>query len=219
MTDAITHPSMMSVSIVMFDYGGVISYPQPEHALGALADAAGTTVPEFRNAYWPQRVAYDAAELDATAFWLGVGAHLEHTFSDAVIADLVRLDVASWLHLQPGTIRLIEDLAALGQRLVLLSNAPLEMADAVSALPLAQHFNDLLFSCHLRAVKPDEACFAAALDRLDARAGEVAFIDDSEDNVAAAGRLGIHSLTFAGPDSARAWLARTCSVQDRPGSR
>jgi putative hydrolase of the HAD superfamily len=208
-TDAITHPLTMSVSIVMFDYGGVISYLQPEHALGALADAAGTTVPEFRNAYWPQRVAYDAAELDATAYWLGVGARLEHTFSDTVIADLIRLDVASWLHLQPGTIRLIEDLAALGQRLVLLSNAPLEMADAVSALPLARHFNDLLFSCHLRAVKPDEACFAAALDRLDACAGEVAFIDDSEDNVATAGRLGIHSLTFAGPDSARAWLART----------
>jgi putative hydrolase of the HAD superfamily len=82
------------------------------------------------------------------------------------------------------------------------------MADVVSALPLARHFNDLLFSCHLHAVKPDEACFTAALDRLDARAGEVAFIDDSEDNVAAAGRLGIRSLTFTGPDSARGWLAR-----------
>src|SRR5437016_883334 len=103
MAEAITHSLIRSVAIVMFDYGGVISYPQPEHAVRALADAAGTTVPEFRNAYWPQRIAYDGAELDATAFWLGVGARLEHTFSEAVIADLIRLDVASWLHLQPGT--------------------------------------------------------------------------------------------------------------------
>ncbi len=201
-------PPNSAFSIVVFDYGGVISHPQPRQDLAALARAAGTGVPELWDAYWPRRMAYDADQLDPTAFWLGVGARLGNSFDDPAIAELVRLDIASWLHLQPGTVQLIEDLAAIGQRLALLSNAPPEIADAVAALPIAKHFEHLLFSCHLKAAKPDEACFAAALDRLAARPGEVLFIDDGADNVAAASRLGIRGVTFINPGAARAWLAK-----------
>jgi putative hydrolase of the HAD superfamily len=194
--------------VVAFDFGGVISHLPPDRDLVALARVAGTTVAQLRDAYWLHRIPHDADQTDATAFWDGVGTRLGTRFRDAVIAELVRLDIASWLHLQPGTLRLIEDLAASGQRLGLLSNAPTEVAGAVAGLPIAGCFEHLVFSCDLKAVKPEEAFFAAALDRFGVRAGEVLFIDDSADNVAAASRLGIRGITFTGADAARAWLAK-----------
>ena len=97
---------------LLFDYGGVICYPQPEEDLALLARAAGCTVPEFGGAYWPYRLDYDRAVLDVTSFWEHVAGHLGRSFGEAQMAELARLDVASWMHLQAGTVALIEDLAS-----------------------------------------------------------------------------------------------------------
>src|ERR1700733_5258138 len=58
-----------TMSWVLFDYGGVICYPQPEEDLAALARAAGCTAAEFSGAYWPYRLDYDRAVLDSTGYW------------------------------------------------------------------------------------------------------------------------------------------------------
>ena len=121
-------------------------------------------------------------------------------------AELMRLDIGSWMHLAPGTVRLIEDLAESGARLAMLSNAPYGLADAVAALPLARHFEYLLFSCHLLAAKPDPRCFRMALARLATEPADVIFIDDLANNVDAASRLGIRAVRFTGAGALRARL-------------
>lgn len=86
-------------------------------------------------------------------------------------------------------------------------DAPAEVARAVAELPVARHFEHLLFSCDFGSAKPDPACFGQALDRLGAPAGEVIFIDDREDNVGAAIGMGMRGIQFTGPEQARAGLA------------
>jgi putative hydrolase of the HAD superfamily len=196
-----------AMSWVMFDFGGVVCTPQPEEDLAALAAAAGVSVAAFWGAYWPPRRAYDAAALTAETFWQDVAARLGTSFSGAQVAELVRLDVASWAHLRKGTVRLIRDLAEDEKRLALLSNAPAEVARAVAALPVARHFEHLLFSCDFGSAKPDPGCFGQALGRLGAPAEEVIFIDDREENVTAALGLGMRAIRFTGPEQARARLA------------
>ncbi len=193
---------------VLFDFGGVICYPQPKGDLALLARAAGCTAAEFGAAYWPYRLDYDRAVLDETSFWQHVAGHLGRSFDEAQVAELARLDVASWMHLQPGTVALIKDLASAGRRLALLSNAPADVAEAVGALPVAAHFEHLIFSCSLKSAKPDPECFNGALAVLAAQPGEVIFIDDRADNVASAARLGMTGVLFTGADSARADLLR-----------
>jgi putative hydrolase of the HAD superfamily len=195
------------MSWVMFDFGGVICTPQPQEDLAALAAAAGVSVAELWAAYWPPRRAYDEASLTAETFWQDVAGRLGSSFSSAQIAELVRLDVASWAHLQEGTVRLIRDLDAGGKRLALLSNAPAEVARAVTGLPVARHFKHLLFSCDLGSAKPDPGCFGQALGRLGVSAEEVILIDDREENVRAATAMGMQSIRFTGPEEARAGLA------------
>ncbi len=192
---------------VVFDYGGVISSPQPERAVAAMAAVVGRPVPEFSDAYWARRHAYDLAEVTADDYWRAAAGQAARPWDGSATAELNSLDTASWLHLQPGTVRLIEDLAANGTRLAMLSNAPYAVAEAVAALPLARHFEHLLFSCHLRLAKPDPRCYRKALARLGADPADVFFTDDRADNVAAAARLGIHAIRFTAAEQVRARLA------------
>ncbi len=194
---------------VLFDYGGVICQPQPEAEVALLARAAGCSVADFRDGYWAHRLDYDRAELDGVTYWQKVGAGAGRSFSAAEIAELTRLDIASWLHLRPGTVTLIEDLAAAGHRLALLSNAPAEVAEVVAALPvIARFFEQCVFSCYLRAAKPEPECYQAVLALLGASPAEVVFLDDRLENVAGAAALGIRGACFTGPGEARAALAR-----------
>jgi len=195
------------VAWVMFDYGGVVSHPLSPEDLASLAGAAGVSVPALEGAYWEWRRAYDLAELDAAGYWRQVGRSLGRGFSDARISELVRLDSASWLRLQAGTVALIEDLAAARLPLAMLSNAPGELAEAIGGLPVAAHFGHLFFSCQLKLAKPDPACYSRALAGLGASPEEVIFIDDRSENVAAAAALGLRSVRFTSPGEARAAVA------------
>jgi putative hydrolase of the HAD superfamily len=191
---------------VVFDYGGVISRPQPERDVAALAAAAGGSVPDFWDAYWARRLDYDRADLDAEAYWKGVTCQLGRPWDPGQMPELVRLDIESWQHLRPSVVRLVGEVAASGHRLALLSNAPHEVATGFTSLPVARKFDRLLFSCDLRLAKPDPRCFSAALARLQAAPPDVIFIDDRQDNVDAAARLGIQALRFTTPDDLRARL-------------
>jgi putative hydrolase of the HAD superfamily len=192
------------VNWVMFDFGGVISHPPTQQDLVNLAKVAGVPVAAFVDVYWEWRSAYDLAELDVTGYWRQVGHSLDRSYGEAEISELARLDCAAWMRLQPGTVALIEDLAAAGLSLALLSNAPDELAEAIRALPVAALFGQLIFSCQLKLAKPDPRCYRTALTRLGASAGEVIFIDDRAENVTAAAELGLLSVHFTSPEGVRA---------------
>jgi putative hydrolase of the HAD superfamily len=193
---------------VLFDYGGVISQPQPEEHRAVLARASGGPAADFEAAYWRYRLDYDRAVLDVTAYWQQVAADLGRSYTGTEIAELSRLDSISWMTLQRGTVELITGLAAAGQRLALLSNAPADVAEAVQALPVAGYFEHLVFSCALKSAKPDPECFQATLALLDAEPGDVVFLDDRAENVAGAAALGIRSVHFTDALAARTDLAR-----------
>ena len=90
----------------------------------------------------------------------------------------------------------IEQLKRAGKKLALLSNMPSGIGPVVSALPFAQAFDALIYSCDLRVVKPNPDIYVAALQALDAKPERTLFIDDRLANVEGAQSLGIHGLTF-----------------------
>jgi putative hydrolase of the HAD superfamily len=176
--------------------------------VAVLARAAGCPVADLLPPYWAYRLDYDRAALDVTSYWQQVAADLGGSFTDPQIAELSRLDAGSWLHLRPASVDLVAGLAAAGVRLAVLSNAPEDTAQGVSGLPVAAHFEHLIFSCYLKLAKPDPECFRAALAVLGAGPADVIFLDDRPGNVAAAAALGIRSARFTDATAARADLAR-----------
>jgi putative hydrolase of the HAD superfamily len=191
----------------VFDYGGVISTPQPDADVAALAAAVGVPVPDFQGPYWAYRLSYDRAELDGTTYWHKVAAALGLSFPAPQVAELIRLDIASWLHLCDGTVMLLKDLAAAGYRLALLSNAPADFAGVMAQQPVARFFEHLAFSCHLGSVKPEPDCYRAVLAMLGAGPADVVFIDDRPENVAGAAAVGIRGVHFTTPEAVRTALA------------
>jgi putative hydrolase of the HAD superfamily len=184
------------VSWLLCDYGEVLSLPQSEEDKEALADAAGVALEEFPRRYWDRRLAYDRGDLSASAFWATV---VGQEVDDDLLARLVELDIASWTRPNTASVAAVERAAARGLQLALLSNAPVDVARVIERLPWTGAFSRYFFSCDVREVKPAPAIFAHTLDQLGARPGEVVFVDDRPENVAAAAALGLGAIRFSDP--------------------
>ena len=67
---------------------------------------------------------------------------------------------------------------------------------------------DRVYASHqIGLVKPDPAFYTHILDREDCAPAETVFVDDAEENVEAARKLGIHGLLFEGTAKLRRGLA------------
>jgi len=181
------------VTWLLCDYGQVLSLPQPEADRDALVAASGLTAPEFWQGYWAHRAAYDQADVSSLEYWTQA---LGRTVDEPLRQRLSALDMASWLHPNDQTVAAAGRAAERGYRLAILSNAPIELAEALAEVPWLARFEVRLFSCRLRLSKPDPAIYRAAIERLAAAPEDIVFLDDRADNVAAAAALGIRAHLF-----------------------
>src|SRR5882757_2194226 len=184
-------------SWTVFDYGCVLSLPQPATDFAALAARAGAAPDDFALGYWKLRVGYDRGDLEPRPYWSAV---LGRPVDAALAGELDRLDIISWVHANADTFAVVERLAAGGANLALLSNTPESLASAMDHASWAALFPRRFYSCRIREVKPDAAIFQHVLDELGTTAAETTFIDDRLENVDAARALGIRALHFTSAD-------------------
>src|SRR5271163_1242580 len=108
---------------VLADYGEVISNPISAETILELADLAEQQADEFRDRYWKFRPPYDLGQSDLDYWSAVLGRELRA--EPQLVETLVRVDVAGWMTLNPGTLpALIKFGIHAGARLALLSNAP-----------------------------------------------------------------------------------------------
>jgi putative hydrolase of the HAD superfamily len=181
---------------LLCDYGEVLCLPQPEADKTALEHAAGGQGTDFWERYWTHRPGYDRADVSVSEYWAAV---LGVPPTPGQLRSLVELDIAGWLHPNPASLAATARAARRGLHLALFSNAPLELATAIDSLDWLAGFWPRLFSCRLRAVKPEPAAYAAVVDALDARPDQIAFLDDRPANVAAAREAGLRAHVFTDP--------------------
>jgi putative hydrolase of the HAD superfamily len=149
--------------------------------------------------YWEHRAAYDRGG-SAASFW---GEVVGATIPAAKLARLVALDVESWTSLNRETLRVLGEARDDGLAVSLLSNAPLELADALSADPTVEAFDHLLFSSHLGIVKPEPSIFERAVAILSLPPEQILFVDDKTANVEAAREAGLGAVVFTSPAQLR----------------
>ncbi|WP_435875966.1 HAD family hydrolase [Saccharopolyspora shandongensis] len=188
---------------IVFDYGEVIS--RRTAALPAIAALLGAEPPEFEQAYFAERLAYDWGLSDVD-YWRAVAARLGKDVDGELSARLTRADVGGWLETAPETLQLLEDLHRQGVTMAVLSNAPSSFGRAAEQESWARLFKHLIFSGDLRLAKPDVAIYRVLLETLDAPATECLFFDDRQENVDGAREAGLHAERWQGADAARATL-------------
>lgn len=200
------------ITTVLFDYGEVISTPQPDTVRARLEELSAAPPEEFWKVYWDERLAYDAG-LSAQEYWTRVGDRLGADWSPAVRQELWATDIGGWLFTNPDTVALIDRIAAGPARLALLSNAPVAIANVLRAAPLMSRFDTLFFSCDIGVCKPDPAIYTHVLDALGSAPEQVFFIDDREENVRAAEKLGISAHLYTGAAELSETLDRTPGIR------
>lgn len=184
---------------ILFDYNGVIGHQPTPPEWAHLRESVGWThgAEDFERTFWSERVAYDAGHITDAQFWQRV---LGRDLPAAQLRRVVAADTAMWLTTNPHMVDLLRQVAAQRVGLAMLSNAPVPVAEAISAASWAAVFGgNLAFSAHLGVNKPDAAAYTGTLRLLgDPDPGSVLFVDDRAENVEAARALGITAVHHTG---------------------
>lgn len=214
----------MNDRVVVVDYGGVLTNPLAE-TFAAFAARVGLEPGVLTAAF-----AASTARLGRTPMAdLEVGAITEAVFVGRVLAELpvpAREHLAARLAGRPfgelwflgrtpnrRFLGFLRELRAGGQRLALLTNNVREWDHRWRAqLPVDELFDVVVNSAHEGVRKPDRRIYERLLDRLGVPAAECLFVDDTEENCAAAEGVGMTAIRFVDTESAirevRAALAK-----------
>ncbi|MEV6235867.1 HAD-IA family hydrolase [Lentzea sp. NPDC051838] len=172
--------------IVLFDMFGVIARDQSPLVMQQMS-----TSDEFWDSYWEHRPAYDRGDVTADEYWDLVGH-----------PSLVDLDVQSWSRVDYEMVAFLHALNRAEQRIALLSNIP---EDHARNFERTYAWLDLFevrgFSCRIGHAKPEAEAFEWCRERLGD--DDILFVDDKQENVEAAERLGMRGHHFTGIDGLR----------------
>ena len=192
-------------SAVVFDLGGVLYDWDPRYLYrklfddeGAMEDFLGTVCTRA----W--HVRQDAGRSIAEAVAEAKARHPDK-------GGLIDAFYARWAEMFrgaiDGTVRIMAELKARGRPLYCLTNAPAETFSTVRSLyDYIDWFEGIVISGEVGLIKPDRRIFELLLDVHAIRAEDAVFIDDLEENVAAARSLGFHAIHFVGPERLRSEL-------------
>ena len=181
---------------MLLDYGQVLSTAPPEdewERLRRAAGPAGEDSERFYSVYWDHRPEYDRGDVSVEEYWTRV---LGRPPSDQTLEELIRWDVAIWLHPHEPSVEAVNRASKRGWNLALFSNAPVEVAAGIDALEWLQPVERRFYSCQLRRIKPEPEAYEAVMAGLGAEPGEIVFFDDRRPNVEAAEALGIRAHLF-----------------------
>ena len=120
-------------------------------------------------------------------------------------ADLIQAYDTHWedsiTDMYHGTVEILRRLKGEGWPIYLLSNFSAEkfplMRERYEFLNL---FDDMIISGEHKLIKPDPAIFQLTLERIDRKASECLFIDDSLANIETARNMGFHTIHFQSPE-------------------
>jgi putative hydrolase of the HAD superfamily len=151
----------------------------------------------FGAAYWKFRDAYDRGALTGAAYWQTVAEALGQRLDVATLEDLVEADTVHWGQPNEAMIAWAAALQKAGVATGILSN----LGDAMEAglrerLPWLKGFSHMTFSHRLGIAKPDAAIYEHAVTGLGVAADEILFIDDREENIAAAREAGMVAVQY-----------------------
>ena len=180
---------------IVFDLGGVVVEWHPERLLEAYPGDKELPLALFRGGfferYWTQ---FDRGVLTQTEVSAEMSRFTGRTYAECW--DFMEY-IKHFLVNIPETEALIRELAGEGYRLFCLSNMSVEYYDYLKDREVFSYFEGQIISALEHVIKPEEAIYRLLLERYGLQAEKTLFIDDLKPNVAAAERLGIHTVHFA----------------------
>lgn len=189
-------------SIVLFDIGNVLIDWNPyilfEELIPDAAERAHFHEVICPRDWWVQH--------DAGASFEEIAGPVCEQFPEH--HDLIWAWHHRYLDLMPGVIdgsvEILKDLESADVRVAALTNWPADKFQiAAREYDFLSWFEDVVVSGEERMIKPDPAIFTLTLERMQAEANSVLFIDDSAPNIETATRMGFQTHHFKHPEGLR----------------
>ncbi|MFQ6397394.1 HAD family hydrolase [Nocardia sp. KC 131] len=198
MVTALSHQPA-EIDAVIFDYNGVIGLHPTVPMWNRLAELAGWHTDQlglFQTVFWSAREPYDSGESSDTDFWIAV---LGHRPAPELLNQLRAVDTAMWTRTDHRVVALLHQARRADLPMVLLSNAPHPVSEALDESHWRTLMTDALYSARLGMNKPQPDTYRNALAATGVHdPGRVLFVDDRADNCQAAARLGLRTLHYTG---------------------
>jgi putative hydrolase of the HAD superfamily len=189
----------MPLRAVVFDYGMVLSAPPDPAAHQRLLELTQLPRALFEENYWRLRLDYDRGTLNGHTFWQQLARNVSIALAPDTIQQLIEQDVRLWAGVDTRMVRWAEQVRATGLRTAVLSNMGEELLAYIrNNHSWVRNFDHCTWSCEMRMVKPEAAIYRHTLEKLGVRAEETLFLDDREENVEGARKLGIHAVRYRG---------------------
>jgi putative hydrolase of the HAD superfamily len=189
---------MNEIKAVLFDYGMVLSGPPDPSAREEMKRILGVDEEAFRAVYWKHRDAYDRGSLASIAYWEQVAHDLHRTLDAKQLSTLVEADNDLWTQPNQQMIDWAAALQGAGIKTGVLSNMGDAMeAGIVARFPWLAEFDHKTFSHRLGMAKPDAEIYRHAAEGLGVATDEILFIDDREENLAAARAAGMKAVQYS----------------------
>jgi len=194
---------MFPFDVILFDVGGVLLTNGWDHCeRAAVLNHFDLEIAEFErrhpepNNAWERDLIDAETYLDETVFY-EPRSFTHEEFLSAIFAQSVELP--------NGGLGILKELASSGKYMLgCLNNEAREPNEhRFSKFDLRQYFEVALSSCYVGLRKPKAAIYRRALDILGARPERILFIDDRQENVAAAAAAGMKTIRFNGADTLR----------------
>ncbi len=192
---------------VFFDWGGVLIENPRKNIMGYLAGKLDLPKDKIINFYKKYDVLFQRGEITE-----------EKIFGELCRLEGIKKDFRNSLWKEAFSIvynprnemfDLVRGLRESGYKVGLISNTELPAAEYF----MEKHpneFDSMTFSCRLKVTKPDLKIYLHALKSLKADPYESAFVDNSEENVMAASRLGLVGILYENYEQVRKDLKFFC---------
>lgn len=182
-------PIPSDVSLVLFDLGGVVV--KDIMMLGSIARRFGLDRTEFFTDYRHYEFPLMEGFISEEAYWKRTAAH----FGIAVDDNPFKTEFRP--RLNDEMVRLIEALRRSGMRVVCASNTIDSHWNTLKDMGVLDLF-DATYASHILGVaKPKHRFHRLILDEEGVDVSRAYFVDDSEENVLAARRMGLSTLLYS----------------------
>jgi putative hydrolase of the HAD superfamily len=190
---------------VIFDAGGVLLEWNPPQVIAQIYPdpqvQAQIREYMFEHPDWHEYDRGTISESSAPAHFAKLSGR-----SPEEVRELLRATAESLRPIE-GTMRLLDDLAAAGVHLYLLSNMPEATFNILlKKHAFLSHFRHHVISGKILLLKPEPAIYQHLVEATGIVPAESVFIDDLPRNVIAARESGLHAIQFTTPDACRAEL-------------
>jgi epoxide hydrolase-like predicted phosphatase len=189
----------MAIKAVIFDVGGVLQADTSAYVQESICRSLNTDTATLQ-AIWRDLIPQlGSGMIDEAAFWR-LAAETYGIRAVDVAENLLGKPYAQSMQPYREVLQLVKELGDSGLRRAVLSNTIKAHADVMRRQSLFDNFDEVLLSYEIGIRKPSPEVFTLALQKLGIGATDVLFIDDLQENIAAAQNLGLQTILAVDED-------------------